>query len=354
MKILVLQPKMIGDVLTSSILFEILRSKFPDSRLHYAINKNTLAVVENNPFIDEFIILDAGFDGKKPHLINNIKRIRKNKYDVIIDAYGKLSTNLITCFSNCPNTISKFKWYTAFLYKHPVKYYDLPKTNAGLAIENRLQLLEPLDLGLIGTVKPKIYLSKADREHALQQLNDHRIDLSKPLFMISALGSSDIKSYPLEYLSMVLDQIAEQTKGTILLNYIPDQKPLMTILVSKCKAYTQDRIKADLYGRSLMNFIALTSHCTALIGNEGGAVNMAKAISIPTFTIFSPWIMKADWSIFEDHKNVSVHLKDYRPELYSEKKSKDIKKNVFELYRLFEPSYFEGQLERFLNQFIDH
>lgn len=351
MKILVIQPKMIGDVLTSSILLEILRKKIPGSELHYAINQNTLAVVKNNPNIDKFIILDRGFNGKKPNLLNNIKRIRNNKYDIIIDAYGKLSTNLISFFSNCSNTISKYKWYTWFFYKHRVKYYDKPKTNAGLAIENRLQLLEPLNLGLISTVKPRIYLSEEDREQALQQLREHKIDLNEPLFMISALGSSDIKSYPLEYLSKVLDLVSDFSKGAILLNYMPDQKPLMEILVSKCKDSTQERIKEGLYGKSLLNFIALTSYCTALIGNEGGAVNMAKAIDIPTFTIFSPWIMKEDWSIFEDHRNVSVHLRDYSPELYSNKDVKTIKKTALQLYKSFEPHYFEEQLKRFLKQF---
>ncbi|MBT8271412.1 MAG: lipopolysaccharide heptosyltransferase family protein, partial [Bacteroidia bacterium] len=187
-----------------------------------------------------------------------------------------------------------------------------------------------------------------------QQLNEHNIDLNKPLFMISAMGSNDIKSYPLDYMSQILDLVADRIECNMLLNYIPDQQPLMTILVSKCKESTRDRIKVDLYGKSLRNFIALTSYCTALIGNEGGAVNMAKAIDVPTFTIFSPWIMKDDWNIFEDHKNVSVHLKDYKPKLFANQDGKAIKKSALQLYKLFEPHYFEDQLKRFLKQFKNH
>ena len=57
MKILIIQQKMIGDVLTSSILFEALRTQYKEATLHYLINQNTVAVVENNPYIDEFIIV---------------------------------------------------------------------------------------------------------------------------------------------------------------------------------------------------------------------------------------------------------------------------------------------------------
>jgi len=42
MKILVIQQKMIGDVLTSSILFEALRTQYKEATLHYLINENTM------------------------------------------------------------------------------------------------------------------------------------------------------------------------------------------------------------------------------------------------------------------------------------------------------------------------
>ena len=61
MKILVIQQKMIGDVLTSSILFEVLRAEYPNAELHYLIYPHTLPVVENNPFIDKIIIFKEEF-----------------------------------------------------------------------------------------------------------------------------------------------------------------------------------------------------------------------------------------------------------------------------------------------------
>jgi heptosyltransferase-2 len=57
-----------------------------------------------------------------------------------------------------------------------------------------------------------------------------------------------------------------------------------------CKPATQKNVFFEVFGKSLREFMAITSHCDALIGNEGGAVNMAKALDIPTFSIFSPQI----------------------------------------------------------------
>ena len=34
------------------------------------------------------------------------------------------------------------------------------------------------------------------------------------------------------------------------------------------------------------------NECVVIIGNDGGAINMAKALNKPSFIIFSPWIEK--------------------------------------------------------------
>ena len=59
MKILVIQQKFIGDVLTSSILCEAIREYYPKYEIHYLINENTLPVVENNPYIDKIQLIKS-------------------------------------------------------------------------------------------------------------------------------------------------------------------------------------------------------------------------------------------------------------------------------------------------------
>jgi heptosyltransferase-2 len=54
MKVLIIQQKMIGDVLATSVLFEAIKQKYPKAKLHYVLNSHTYPVVEHNPFIDKF------------------------------------------------------------------------------------------------------------------------------------------------------------------------------------------------------------------------------------------------------------------------------------------------------------
>src|SRR5690606_31751491 len=165
------------------------------------------------------------------------------RFDIVIDAYCKLSSNLITALSRAGQKISKYKWYSSFIYTHPITYTNEATSVAGLAIENRLQLLEPIDTTLSkNIIKPKIYLTDSEKAKAKQLLIKHHTDASKPLFMISVLGSGINKTYPLDYMARVIDFIVEQTQALILFNYIPKQKEDADFVFSACKPETQKHI----------------------------------------------------------------------------------------------------------------
>jgi heptosyltransferase-2 len=169
--------------------------------------------------------------------------------------------------------------------------------------------------------------------------------------MIGVLGSDGTKTYPFLFMAKVLDTIIKtQPNAQLLFNYIPKQLEDAKAIYNLCNTETQKHIYLDVFGKSLRDFMSITHFCNALIGNEGGAINMAKALNIKTFTIFSPWIRKEVWSLFEDHINhVSVHLKDYKPNLFNNKSTKDLKATHLELYNAFEPLLFENQITQFLN-----
>lgn len=339
---------MIGDVLTSSILFEALKNKYPNSELHFLINSHTFPVVENNPFIDEYVFFTPEIEKSKSQLLNFVKSIRKNKYDVVIDVYSKLSSNLISLFSKAKTKISYQKKFRTFIYNHNIKREKHNNNTTGLEITNRLSLLKPLEIDT-QSIKPKIYLTEIEIEAAKQLLKKKNIDVSKSLFMISVLGSTENKTYPLPYMAKIIDKIVKETNGQILFNYIPSQYTEAKTVYNFCETETKKHIYFDVFGKSLREFLAITKNCTALIGNEGGAINMAKALDIPTFSIFSPWINKEGWNMFEDAKNnVSVHLKDIKPELYKNEILRKTKNRVHLFYEEFLPIYITPMLESYL------
>jgi len=344
---------MIGDVLASSILFEAIKHQYPDAELHYLINTHTFPVVDQNPYIDKIQFFTPEHEKSKLKLIKFAKQLRKENYDVIIDVYSKLSSNLITVFSKAKIKVSIDKSRNKLLYTHLFKHKAKADTNAGLAIENRLQLLQPLNIDTSKIVRPKIYLTEQEKTDAKNFLESHHVDTNKPLYMIGVLGSGSNKTYPFDYMASVIDTIVKtQPESQILFNYIPKQEEDAKAILDLCAPETQKHIHFEVFAKSLRDFLAITQHCDALIGNEGGAINMAKALNIPTFTIFSPWIKKEAWNMFDDgKKHLSVHLKGYDKQPYLDiNHPKELKSKASELYLKFKPSYFEEDLVKFLKR----
>lgn len=343
---------MIGDVLATSVLFEALKAHYPESELHYVINSHTYPVVEQNPNIDKFQIFTPEHEKSKRKLWKFAKKLRHENYDVVIDVYSKLSSNIIALKSKAKTKISIDKGHNALIYNHRFKHKLKAETNAGLAIENRLQLLQPLNIKT-NSVRPKIYLTDSEKKSAKKYLEAQNLDLNKPIFMIGVLGSGDNKTYPHAYMAKVIDLIVNEQKDCqILFNYIPKQESDAKAIYDLCSVEAQKHIYFNVFGKSLRDFLALTHYCKALIGNEGGAINMAKAINIPTFTIFSPWIKKEAWNMFDDgEKHVSVHLKDYLDTPYEGiSHPKELKSKAKELYTEFRPELFKARLEKFLKR----
>ncbi len=353
MKILIIQQKWIGDVLTCSVLFEALRKEFPKAKLDYLINTNTYPVVQGNPFIDEFILLPPEEQKNIPALIKRGRELTKENYDFVIDALGKPSSLLLSIFSGAQKRISYKKWYSQFLFTDTIRRQHKSRSNAGLAIENRLALLAPILHHTVDALRPQVYLNTREQEAAKQYLIDNAIDFNRPIFMISVLGSKHNKSYPKEYIVQLLDWlVGECPKAQLLFNYIPNQLPEVESILEACRPSTQKQVQLEVYGRSLRRFMAITAHCHAVIGNEGGAINIGKALGKKTFSIFSPRISRENWQIYENGThNVSVHLQEYKPHYYIGVSKKELKKNAEKLYRDFHPSLFRQKYLDFINQF---
>ena len=350
MKILVIQQKMIGDVLASSIICNNLKLIYPESQVDYLIYPFTKPVVENNPNIDNLLLFTEEYRKSKLSLFRFLKSIRSSNYDIVIDVYGKLESNLVVAFSGAKIKIGFKKRYTNFLYTKTISEITNPLTKAGTAIENRLNLLAFLSNNVALENKPKIYLKPSEIENGKQILSQHQIDFSKKIYMIGVLGSGKTKTYPFDYMAKILDFIVEKTNATLIFNYMPSQIEDAKAIFYLCKHNTQSNIKIDLIPANIREFLAITYHCNALIGNEGGAVNMAKALGKPTFTIFSTWIIKEAWNSFEDEKTtVSVHLKDFKPQLYGKNTAKEMKNEAMSLYKEFTPNLIIPTLEKYLD-----
>ncbi|UYW02621.1 lipopolysaccharide heptosyltransferase family protein [Flavobacterium agricola] len=340
---------MIGDVLISTLICENIKINNPDYQVHYLVNDNTIPVLENNPYIDRLIVFNYNENKNIFNLLKFAKLVNQEKYDVVIDAYSKLQSWVITYCNDAAQKISFYKKGRTFLYTDNVIKKDVPATNLGLAIENRLALLAPLGIEVVKS-KPELYVTEAEKKATQSLFKKHKLNEAIPTIMISLLGSEPSKTYPLNYMAEVVNYVGTHYNVNILFNYFPKQLADAKFVYNSCSKETQNKIFFDLYGNNLREYITIMDQCDLIIGNDGGAINMAKALNKKSFIIFAPKVQKKDWATFEDDINhAAVHLNDYMPNLFLNKKNKEVAKQNTAYYNLLKPELFLNKLKTFLD-----
>lgn len=343
---------MLGDVLTSTIIADQLKIAHPQAHIDYLITAPAVAIVQGHPAIHAMIPVQKQEMETLGGLITLSRKLTKNNYDLLIDAYGKNNTAMLCLLTHSPEKIGYKKWFAPVVYTKSIKNKpDFKIAFQGTSLWSRLVLTTLVDITPDWNVRPKIYLSDTERNAGRAWITSCGIDLKKNLTMIGALGSDNLKTLPAASMVQLLDYIIQETDTQVLFNYMPSQKTQAIAIYDACTPATQKHIFIDHYPSSIRNFLEVLSHCTAFIGNEGGGINMAKALNIPTFSIYSPWIVKGAWNAGEDGAaHIGVHLQDYLPALYEETTYKDIKKDTAAFYKKFTAAMMLPKLGLFLKK----
>src|SRR5690606_15391448 len=310
-KALILQNKYIGDVLTSSVIAENLKQINPEIEVHFFCYKPAVSVLENNPFIDQIISFEEKKLKKISVLNQYANQIKQENYDIVLDPYAKLQSRFIVLKSRAKRRISYDKPFFKHIYTDVVEKTTIPTAETSCtAIDNRVSLATPLmDEKISLALHPKIYLTEDEIREGKDILEAAHIDLNRKTLMIGILGSSEGKSWPIEYMIKLISHIQKYYNFNLLFNYIPSQQNTVDKILAGLDS--TEKIYPEVMGKSVREFLKILYHCDAFLGNEGGAVNMSKALDIPTFSIYSPHKFPADWGCFEDGlHHVSVHFQD--------------------------------------------
>ena len=87
-KILIIRFSSIGDIVLTTPVIRAIKTQLDDVELHYCTKKQYHNLLEENPYIDKFHLLDNSLN----ELINDLKA---EQFDYIIDLHNNLRTRRI-------------------------------------------------------------------------------------------------------------------------------------------------------------------------------------------------------------------------------------------------------------------
>jgi heptosyltransferase-2 len=160
-KILVIQTAFIGDVVLATGLLEKLHAKFPGDAIDILVRKGNESLFTSHPFINEVLVWDKK-KSKYKNLLALIGRIRKTKYDRVINVQRFAATGMITAFSGAKHTIGFDKNPFSFLFTEVVRHEITEQGKVLHEIERNHALIAPITDAK--AARPKLYPSPENRE----------------------------------------------------------------------------------------------------------------------------------------------------------------------------------------------
>lgn len=188
-KFLVIQTAFIGDVVLATALLEKLHTRFPDAKLDLLVRKGNEALLTGHPWLHEVLIWDKK-QQKLKNLWRLIRRIRKTKYDIVINVQRFAATGLLTAFSGARATIGFDKNPLSRFFTKKISHIVSARDSPHLHEIDRNQLLIR-DLTDDHPARPRLYPSPAD-------IDKVRAYKDKPYITISPASVWFTKQYPPE------------------------------------------------------------------------------------------------------------------------------------------------------------
>jgi len=103
-KFLVIQTAFIGDAVLATGILEKLHAGFPDAQIDYLVRKGNESLLAGHPFLHETLVWDKK-KGKLRNLWKMLLRIRRHRYDKVINVQRYAATGLLTALSGAKETI---------------------------------------------------------------------------------------------------------------------------------------------------------------------------------------------------------------------------------------------------------
>lgn len=152
-KILIIQTAFIGDVVLATALVEKWHRFYPEDQIDFLLRKGNEGLLEDHPFLHEVLIWNKK-ENKTKNLFQLLKKIRRTKYDKVINLQRFASTGILTGFSKAKDRIGFDKNPFSFLFtkKIPHRFKDSLHE-----VERNSKLIESFTD--IAFNKPKLYPS---------------------------------------------------------------------------------------------------------------------------------------------------------------------------------------------------
>jgi lipopolysaccharide heptosyltransferase I len=294
-KILIVRLSAIGDVVHVLPALRSLRSNFPDSKITWLVEDKASDILNDHPDIDEVITFPrrkwqrnilkiSKITNTVSEIFSFYKKLRKDRYDVVIDFQGNLKSGVMTIVTGSKNRIGFEKGYCKeFNYLFTTHRISPPHKRMH-KIDKDLALLRGLDIET-SFHRPELPVSKADEKYISKFLRTN-INDSLPIIVVQPCTSrfGSYKQWPVSNYALLADKILESYEANVIFSWGPGEIKVVKKIVRNMKHKALVACKT----KSIKQLIELIRRADLFIGGDTGPLHIASILDIPTVGIYGP------------------------------------------------------------------
>ena len=296
-KILVIQTASIGDVILSTPVIEKLHRFYPEASIDLLVKTGMEGLFRNHPFLHEVIHWNKK-KGKFRNFFRILVKVRKSKYDTVINIQRFALTGLLTAFSGAGKRIGFSKNPFSFLFSEPITH--IIREGMHEADRNLMLICSITD---DSSEKPKLYPTLSDQAKTASYKTPDYYTLSPASLWFT-------KQYPAEKWIEFISYIPSQQKVYLLGS--EDDRELCEELIRR-SGHTQT---LNLAGQlSFLESASLMKDARMNYTNDSAPMHLASAVNAPVTVIFCSTIPGFGFGpLSEDSSVVETSLElDCRP-----------------------------------------
>ena len=268
-KILIIQTAFPGDVILATPVAEKLRRFFPDSDIHFLVREGNEGLLANSKAINRTIIWDK-LSHKYRNLFKLIGRVRRERYDLVVNLQRFFSTGLLTVLSGAGQTAGFSKNPLSLFFSRRSEHSftsALHETERNTALIAHLTDHSP--------ESPKLYPSPEDDEVAA-------VYKQKPYVCIAPASVWFTKQFPPERWTELIVRLPEHFAV-----YLIGGKPDAALCEKIVQLVPEDRRTINLAGvLSFLGSASLMRDAVMNYTNDSAPLHIASAVNAPVRAVF--------------------------------------------------------------------
>ncbi len=277
-RILLIKPSSLGDIVHTLPVVAALKERWPAAALTWLVKRQWADLVLRVEGVDRVWPVDSTVRG----WLGQIQALRRERFDLVIDLQGLFRSAAIAWLSGVPSRIgfANGREGSPWFYTDSVQVPSIDMH----AVDRYLLVAAALGASPHGS--PQFRFKKLEKDlAAIRNLCENKqISVEKPWVAISVSARWPTKRWPLGSFAAVIDQLANEGLGPIVLIGSSDEQGE----VGQLKAMTTNSF-VDLTGAvPLGSLPALLSCASVLITNDSGPMHVAAAVGTPVVALFGP------------------------------------------------------------------